>query len=65
MKKIKTVTIILAILLVTMIAFFGIYVPVQNRMENQVKSNSYAMDLKGSRMIRLTLNTRNENSNKR
>lgn len=57
MKKIKIGTILLAIVLVTMIAFFGVYVTVQNRMENQVKPNSYAMDLKGTRMIRLKVNT--------
>ncbi len=62
MKKIKIGTIILAIILVTMIAFFGIYVPVQNRMENQVKQNSYAMDLKGSRVVRLKLDTATKTS---
>lgn len=57
MKKIKILTITLAIILITMIAFFGIYTQVQNRMENQVKDYEYAMDLKGSRNIRLTINT--------
>ena len=37
MKKVKIITITLAIILITMIAFFGIYVPVQNRMENKVR----------------------------
>lgn len=53
MRKIKILTIILAIVLVTMVAFWGIYVPTQNRMENKVEGYSYAMDLKGSRNIRL------------
>jgi len=57
MRKIKILTITLAIVLVTMIAFWGIYVPTQNRMENKVKGYSYAMDLKGSRNIRLKVNT--------
>lgn len=57
MKKIKILTITLVIIAITMIAFFGIYTQVQNRMENQVKQYSYAMDLKGSRNIRLTINT--------
>ena len=57
MKKIKILTIILGIVLVTMVAFFGIYVPVQNRMENKVKDYSYAMDLKGARNIKLTVDT--------
>ena len=57
MKKIKILTIILGIVLVTMVAFFGIYVQVQNRMENKVKDYSYAMDLKGARNIRLKVDT--------
>ena len=57
MKKIKILTIILGIVLVTMVAFFGIYVQVQNRMENKVKDYSYAMDLKGARNIKLTVDT--------
>lgn len=57
MKKVKIITIILAIVLVTLIAFLGIYVQVQNRMENKVKDYSYAMDLEGSREIRLKVDT--------
>lgn len=56
MKKVKTLTIILTIILLTMIAFFGIYKQVQNRMENQVKDYELAMDLKGARTIRLKIN---------
>lgn len=56
MKKMKIVTIILAVVLVTMVAFFGIYVPVQNRMENKVKEYSYDMDLNGGRNIILKVN---------
>lgn len=60
MKKIKIVTITLAIILITMIAFFGIYSPVQNRMENKVKNYSYAMDLKGARTVVLKVNKNNK-----
>lgn len=60
MKKIKIATIILAIVLVTIVAFFGVYVPVQNRMENKVKEYSYEMDLKGARNIRLKVNKSNK-----
>ena len=60
MKKIKLITIILAIVLVTMVAFFGVYVPIQNRMENRVKDYQYAMDLEGGRNIKLSVdNTSN------
>ncbi len=55
MKKIKILTIVLAIILLSMIGFFGIYTHVQNRMENQVKDYSYAMDIKGARSIVLTV----------
>ena len=57
MKKIKLLTIILGIILITMVAFFGVYVPVQNRMEDKVKDYEYAMDLKGGRNIRLAVDT--------
>ncbi len=57
MKNIKILTITLAIIAVTMIAFFGVYTQVQNRMENQVKAYSDGMDLKGSRNITLTVDT--------
>ncbi len=60
MKKIKILTITLTILAITMIAFWGIYTQVQNRMENQVKDYSLAMDLKGSRNIRLKVNNENK-----
>ncbi len=55
MKKIKILTIILGIVLITIVAFFGVYVQKQNRMEDKVKDYSYAMDLKGGRNIRLTV----------
>lgn len=57
MKKIKILTITLAIIAITMIAFLGVDTQVQNRMENQVKDYESAMDLKGGRNIRLTVNT--------
>lgn len=57
MKKIKILTITLAVIAITMVAFFGVYTQVQNRMENQVKDYSEAMDLKGSRNVTLTVNT--------
>lgn len=60
MKKIKTLTIVLAIVLVTIVAFLGIYVPVQNRMENKVKEYSYTMDLQGARNVRLKVDKSNK-----
>lgn len=60
MKKIKILTLILALVLVSMIAFFGIYTKVQNRMENKVEGYSYAMDLKGNRRIVLAVDKENK-----
>ena len=57
MKKIKILTIILLIVLVTMVAFFGVYTQVQNRMEDNVKEYTYAMDLTGARQVRLIVDT--------
>lgn len=60
MKKIKILTILLAIILISVIAFLGVYTQVQNRMENQIKDYSYAMDLEGTRTIRLKVNKSNK-----
>ena len=38
MKKVKILTITLAIILVTAISFGGIYIQTQNRMENKIKN---------------------------
>lgn len=59
MKKVKIITITLIIAIITMIAFIGVYMPVQNRMENKVKDYSYAMDLAGTRNLRLVVNEEN------
>ena len=56
MKKVKLLTIILMIILVTMVAFGGVYVQKQNRMENKLKDYSYSMDLKGSRVVTFEVN---------
>lgn len=60
MKKVKTLTIILIIILLTAIAVLGIYIPKQNRMENIVKDYTYGMDLKGGRLVTLKADTSNK-----
>lgn len=66
MKKVKILTIILAIILVTLIAFGGIYVQTQNRMENKVKDYELGRELKSQRVIELKIkestSTDSENS---
>ena len=56
MKKIKIITIIVLVVLITMVSFFGVYVHVQNRMENKVRDYELDMDLKGARYARLSVN---------
>ena len=57
MKKIRIITIIVLVVLITMVSFFGVYVHVQNRMENKVRDYELDMDLKGARYARLSVNT--------
>ena len=56
MKKVKIITMIVLIILITMVSFFGVYTQVQNRMENQVKEYALDMDLDGARYVRLSVN---------
>ena len=56
MKKIKIITMIVLVILITMVSFFGVYTQVQNRMENQVKKYALDMDLEGARYVRLSVN---------
>ena len=53
MKKIQLVMKVLSVALIVAIAFVGIYVQKQNRMENVVKEYSRGVDLKGSRVVEL------------
>ena len=60
MKKIQLIIKILVVALVVAIAFVGIYVQKQNRMENVVKDYSWGMDLTGSRVIELKVSDKTE-----
>lgn len=59
-NKLKIITIILLIILIAMVAFVGVYVQVQNRMENNVEGYEYAMDISGSRKVVLKLSEETE-----
>lgn len=50
-NAIKILTIVLAMILISMIGFVGIYSKKQNRMENIVEGYDLAMDLKGARVV--------------
>lgn len=56
-RIVKTATIMLLIILVTIISFFGIYTQNKNQMSNIVKDYSLAMNLNGARTIKLKLNS--------
>ena len=53
MKKIKIITIVLAIILVTLVAFVGVYMQTQNRMENKVKDYQLSRELDRGRVIEI------------
>ena len=53
MKKVKLITKILAVVLISAVSFIGIYTQVQNRMENQVKDYDLEMGLTGNRIVTL------------
>jgi len=53
MKKVKIITIILAIVLVSLAAFGGVYIQTQNRMEDKVKEYSLGRELNGERVVEI------------
>lgn len=55
MKKIKKLTIVLAIVLVCLVSFVGVYVQKQNRMENIIREYELGMNLSGYREVRFKL----------
>lgn len=59
MKNVKITTIILAILLIVLVAFGGVYVKTQNRMEDKVKGYSFGRELFGERIIELKVSDGN------
>ena len=61
-SKIKVITMILVIVLISLVGFIGVYTHVQNRMENQVKDYDFSMDIKGARNIVLKLSAEDESS---
>lgn len=63
MKKVKITTIILAIILVTIVSFGGVYIQTQNRMENKIKAYTYGRELKGERQLELKVSTASESNN--
>ena len=59
-KKLKLITIILAIILVCLVSFVGVYTQQMNTMKNQVKDFSFSKDLEGYRELILDVSTATE-----
>lgn len=57
MKRVKIITIVLAIILVTLVAFGGVYIKTQNRMENKVKDYDFGREIQGGRVVELKVVT--------
>lgn len=64
MRKVKILTIVLAIVLVTLVAFGGVYIQTQNRMENKVKDYSLGRELEGARVAEIKVAQSDEDSEK-
>ena len=62
MKKVKILTIALAILLVTLVAFGGVYIQTQNRMENKVRNYELGRELNSQRVIELKIKETSDNT---
>ena len=60
MRKVKITTIILAIVLITLVAFGGVYIKTQNRMENKVKEYQLGRELKGGRVFEIKVSDGDE-----
>lgn len=70
MRKVKIITITLAIVLITLVAFGGVYIPTLNRMENKVRDYKFGKELDSQRVVELKIadetnsDTTEENENK-
>ena len=62
MRKVKILTIVLAIVLVTLVAFGGVYIKTQNRMENKVKDYSLGRAIEGARVAEIKVSQSDEDS---
>ena len=62
MRKVKILTIVLAIVLVTLVAFGGVYIQTQNRMENKVKDYSLGRAIEGARVAEIKVAQSDEDS---
>ena len=62
-KRLKLITIILAIVLICLVSFVGVYTQQMNKMKNQVKDFSFSKDLEGYREVILDVSSATEVKN--
>ncbi len=60
LKKIKTITVLLVIVLISVVAFGGVYVKKKGIWNNALKDFDYGMELDGERELHFVLNTNEE-----
>ena len=53
MRRVKILTITLAIVLIAMVAFGGVYIQTLNRMENKVRKYEFGRELDSQRVVEL------------
>ena len=63
-NKLKIITIILSIILVTLVAFFGVYTQKRNKMVNITKDFQYGMDIDTAITYKLALDSENKDEDK-
>ena len=56
-NKLKLFTIMLLIILVIMVGFFGVYSKNKGEMQNEVKDYAYTMELSGAQVARIKLSS--------
>lgn len=63
-NKLKIITITLLIVLITMVAFFGVYTQQKNKMVNSTKEFQYGMDIDSAITYKLALDSDNKDEDK-
>ena len=57
LRKFRTIAIVLVVVLISLIAFVGIFGKSLNQFKNLIPSYTYGMDLEGSRELKFVVDT--------
>ena len=63
LRKFRTIAIVLVVVLISLIAFVGIFGKSLNQFKNLIPSYTYGMDLEGSRELKFVVDTTEEEKN--